>query len=67
MQFKDLYHTILKDADHSGGLPYPVHKVSFKKGDYITRYGEVEQTVYFLNSGIVNVSVSHPLIASDWR
>lgn len=38
-------------------LPYPVAKITFKKGECITAYGQVQTKVYFLNSGVVEMTI----------
>lgn len=58
MAFKDFYSAILKEFDTgNASLPYPINKKYFKKGELITKYGQVEETVYFLNSGIVEMTI----------
>lgn len=58
MQFKDFYNAILhtKIGDNAQ-LPYPVNKVSFTKGTIITKYNDVEKAVYFLNNGILEMTI----------
>lgn len=58
MLFIEFYNHVLKtDISSYGALPYPVQKVEFKKGEVITGYGEIEGCIYFLNSGIVEMSI----------
>lgn len=58
MLFIEFYnHVLMADAPSYETLPYPVQKVEFKKGEIITGYGQVEGYVYFLNSGIVEMSI----------
>lgn len=58
MLFKDLYSSVLNEIiSSSDSLPYPVRKIYFKKGEFITKYGQVEEAVYFLNAGIVEMTV----------
>ncbi len=58
MLFKDFYDLILKEkTDSPDSLPYPVRKIYFKKGEFITKYGQVEDAVYFLNTGIVEMTI----------
>ena len=38
-------------------LPFRVRDKSFKKGDVITRYDQVEKRMYFINDGIVQLSI----------
>ncbi len=58
MLFKDFYGIILNQTfttDES--LPYPVKKIHFKKGAFITKYEQVEDSIYFLNTGIVEMTI----------
>ncbi len=58
MTFKDFYIATLQVFNIGNeGLPYPVSKKYFKKGELITKYGQVEEAVYFLNSGIIEMTV----------
>jgi len=58
MVFIDFYNSVLNNSLTSyDDLPYPVSKVHFKKGSIITDYGQIEGAVYFLNSGIVEMTV----------
>jgi CRP-like cAMP-binding protein len=58
MTFTEFYNSILGTAvSLPEGLPYPVSKVHFKKGTIITKYGETETAVYFLNSGMVEMTL----------
>lgn len=63
MQFKEFYSTVLSKivSDHDS-LPYPVRKVYLKKNEIITKYGQVEDTVYFLNSGVVEMTIKSYMI-----
>lgn len=38
-------------------IPFSVEKKKFKKGDFITQYGQVEDTIYFINQGIVEMTI----------
>jgi CRP-like cAMP-binding protein len=38
-------------------LPFHTTGKAFKKGDIITRYEQVERTMYFMNEGIVQLSI----------
>lgn len=58
MTFIEFYNTSLRSSVSSyDELPYPVQKVNFKKGSIISPYGEVEHHVYFINSGIVELTI----------
>jgi len=56
--FRDFYGSILNEIINSpDNLPYPVRKINFKKGECITKYGQIEDAVYFLNVGIVEMTI----------
>lgn len=58
MTFKQFYNSKLGTTISSDGdLPYAVMPVQFSKGTVITDYGQIERAVYFLNSGIVEMSI----------
>ncbi|PWL38867.1 hypothetical protein DKG77_11560 [Flagellimonas aquimarina] len=58
MLFLDFYNSVLNISLASyDDLPYPVKKVSFKKGDVVTTYGQIERNVYFMNHGIVEMTI----------
>jgi len=58
MLFREFYNSVLNTSIVSyDDLPYPVRKVHFKKSSIITDYGQIEGAVYFLNSGIVEMTV----------
>lgn len=38
-------------------LPFKVEKIKFEKGIIITKYGKVEDAIYFVNNGIVEMSI----------
>lgn len=58
MSFLKLYNQILNTSVASyADLPYPVEKVQFKKNEVITDYGDVERCVYFLNRGMVEMTI----------
>ncbi|MEO0571834.1 MAG: Crp/Fnr family transcriptional regulator [Bacteroidota bacterium] len=55
MDFLTFYNSVLgKDCKKP---PFPVTKISFSKGEVITGYGEVENFVYFINAGIVELTI----------
>ncbi len=58
MSFIEFYNSALNTSIISyDDLPYPVRKVHFKKGSIITDYEQIEGAVYYLNSGIVEMTV----------
>jgi len=58
MLFKEFYNTVLNSPIESQkDLPFPIEKIHFKKGDFITEYEQVEDSVYFMNQGIVEFSI----------
>ncbi|MFT3795570.1 Crp/Fnr family transcriptional regulator [Flavobacterium sp.] len=63
MTYREFYNQTLGEniaADQE--LPYPIRKVTFEKGQVITAYGEIQQQVYFLNSGIVEMTIKSYMI-----
>ena len=38
-------------------MPFPVKKNKFTKGSFITQYDQVENAVYFINEGIVEMTI----------
>ena len=58
MLFLDFYNSVLNTSISSiNDLPYPVNKAQYSKGDFITEYGEVENAIYFINKGIVEMTI----------
>lgn len=58
MSFLEFYCSVLNvSVSTYEALPYAVNKVQFEKGSKITDYGQIENSVYFLNSGIVEMTV----------
>ncbi len=58
MSFLEFFNTILNTSFASyEALPFSVKKVHFKKGEIITEYGQVEDTLYFMNNGIVEMTI----------
>jgi len=58
MLFREFYNSVLGTAFATNNeLPFSVEKVHFKKGELITPYGKVEDSVYFMNVGIVEMSI----------
>ena len=42
---------------NSDALPFKVTKKTFKKGDIITAYGQIERGAYFLTKGLIEITV----------
>ena len=58
MLFREFYHSILGTTISPGeDLPFPVEKIYVKKGTIITKYGQIENAVYFINKGIVEMTI----------
>ncbi len=58
MLFREFYNSVLGTSIGSNkDLPFSVEKIHFEKGELITRYGQVEDVVYFINVGIVEMSI----------
>lgn len=57
MDFVSFYNTVLETAKTLPELPFPVHARSVKKGRVITGFGDIEQSVYFIKKGIVELSI----------
>jgi len=58
MSFIEFYNTVLNTSITSYyDLPFLVEKIHFKKGAFLTKYGKVEDAVYFINSGIVEMTI----------
>lgn len=58
MLFREFYNSVLDTAVTSNDdFPFSIQKVYFKKGELITQYGHVEDVVYFINVGIVEMSI----------
>ncbi|WP_411032127.1 Crp/Fnr family transcriptional regulator [Spongiimicrobium sp. 3-5] len=58
MSFLEFYNLILNTSVTSyDALPYPVTNIKFKKGEVITSPGKVEDVVYFINEGIVELTI----------
>jgi CRP-like cAMP-binding protein len=56
-----IHEYILKyvDPKYVGNLPFVVKTKSFSKNETITDYGVIESQIYFLKSGIIQVSIAH--------
>ena len=58
MLFREFFNTVLKTQISSDtGLPFPLKKLSLKKGAIITTYKQVENNIYFINKGIVEMTI----------
>jgi len=58
MLFREFYNSVLHiTIATDDDLPFSVEKIHFKKGELITQYGQVEEVVYFMNTGIVEMSI----------
>lgn len=58
MLFREFYYLVLKNSFSSETeLPFPVKKSNLKKGDIITTYDQIEDTIYFINKGIVEMTI----------
>lgn len=58
MLFREFYNSVLNtDITANDDLPFSIQKVHFRKGELITQYGDVEDVIYFINSGIVEMSI----------
>ena len=58
MSFIAFYNSVL-GTTHSSyeNLPFQVEGIRFEKGTQITEYGQMENAVYFMNKGIVEMSI----------
>jgi CRP-like cAMP-binding protein len=58
MQFREFYNSILNTSFNSNEeLPYPIKTLHLKKGEFLTKYGQVENAIYFINKGIVEMTI----------
>lgn len=58
MQFREFYNSILKTSFNSNEeLPYPIKTLHLKKGEFLTKYGQVEKAIYFINKGMVEMTI----------
>lgn len=58
MRFLDLYNKMLGEnlsSEHE--LPFPVKPITFKKNTVLTNYGDVEQNLYFIHEGIIEIKI----------
>jgi CRP-like cAMP-binding protein len=58
MSFLNLYNMLLKEnASSYDELPYLVSKKVYKKNTVLTKYGDIEQNVYFINQGVIELKI----------
>ena len=58
MSFREFYYSVLSVPISSyEEIPFPVKKLNIKKGTRITKYGQIENAVYFINEGIVEMTI----------
>lgn len=57
MNFISFYNAVLQTNNEVGDLAFPVRSLRVKKGSVITAYNEIEQSVYFIKQGIVELSI----------
>ena len=58
MLFREFYSSVLNISIGSNEeLPFPIKTIHLKKGERITEYGQIENNVYFINSGIVEMAI----------
>ncbi len=58
MLFIEFYNTVLNKS-HSLDLelPFPIQKIKVPKGTILTKYNQVENALYFIHSGIVEMTI----------
>jgi len=58
MLFREFYNSVLKTSIISDNdLPFHVKKLYFKKGEIITSYKQVENAIYYINEGVVEMAI----------
>ncbi len=58
MQILEFYNSILGINHNSySALPFPVEKVCFEKGETIITYEQIEDSIWFLNEGVVEMTI----------
>ena len=57
MDFISFYNAVLHTEKTIGELAFPVRSLRVKKGELITAFEEIEQSVYFVKQGIVELSI----------
>ncbi|MBX2828216.1 MAG: Crp/Fnr family transcriptional regulator [Flavobacteriaceae bacterium] len=58
MTFREFYNAVL-NANYTSDeeIAFSLTKVHFKKGEIITEYNQIEKQVYFINEGIVELTI----------
>ena len=57
MNFVTFYNTLLNTKETALTPPFPTTTVHVKKGTVISHYGATEDTIFFINTGIVELSI----------
>src|SRR5690606_22386593 len=58
MTFLDFYNTILQEnASSYDELPFLISKKFYKKNTVLTKYGDIEQHVYFIIQGVIELKI----------
>lgn len=57
MEFVEFFNNTLTSHLTYEELPFPVEKIIFRKGDIVTEYNQIENSVYFMNDGIVEMTI----------
>ncbi|MDO5970152.1 cyclic nucleotide-binding domain-containing protein [Flavivirga aquimarina] len=58
MTFLEFFNRTLNISTPSyEDLPFPVKKSFLKKGEIVTEYGQVEDSLYFMNRGIAEITI----------
>lgn len=58
MTFREFYNSVLNTSYSSNSeLDFPIQKLVFKKGEVITQYGQIEIALYYMNHGIVEMTI----------
>lgn len=57
MQFLDLYNRLLANSHSAKELPFPTRQISYEKNAVITPYDKLEENLYFIKSGIVEIKI----------
>ena len=57
MLFIDLFNATLNTNFTYEDLPFPMKAIKVEKGSCLTRYGQIEDSLYFMNKGIVEMTI----------
>ncbi|WP_420580741.1 Crp/Fnr family transcriptional regulator [Reichenbachiella sp.] len=57
MNFTDFFQSVIKVPADFTKLPFPVSTLHIQKGAVVTDYGQVEENVYFIQSGILEMNI----------